>query len=147
MFEKLNRETCETSNNKYYAKSFSVTPLGPRSGLISWIEGSTPLFSLYKKWQQYEIEFLNNKQSVTLRPNIIFYNKLNPILKEKGIKNFNINQRNKYPINIMRQVLDELINDTPNNLISKELWCMAETPTVWWNSIQKLFHVLLQLCL
>lgn len=38
----------------YRARHYSVTPLGPRSGLIQWVDGSTPLFSLYKRWQQRE---------------------------------------------------------------------------------------------
>lgn len=39
----------------YRARHYSVTPLGPRSGLIQWVDGATPLFSLYKKWQQREM--------------------------------------------------------------------------------------------
>ena len=39
---------------QYRARHYSVTPLGPRSGLIQWVEGATPLFGLYKKWQQRE---------------------------------------------------------------------------------------------
>ena len=31
-----------------------MTPLGARSGLIEWVDGATPLFSLYKRWQQRE---------------------------------------------------------------------------------------------
>ncbi|KFM68139.1 Serine/threonine-protein kinase SMG1, partial [Stegodyphus mimosarum] len=38
----------------YYARHYSVTPLGPRSGLIQWVDGATPLFGLYKRWQQRE---------------------------------------------------------------------------------------------
>lgn len=36
----------------FRARHYSVTPLGPRSGLIQWVDGATPLFSLYKRWQQ-----------------------------------------------------------------------------------------------
>lgn len=39
-------------DTSYQARHYSVTPLGPRSGLISWVDNVTPLFSLYKKWQQ-----------------------------------------------------------------------------------------------
>lgn len=39
-------------NRGYVARHYSVTPLGPRSGLIQWVSGATPLFLLYKKWQQ-----------------------------------------------------------------------------------------------
>ena len=38
----------------FHARHYSVTPLGARSGLIQWVEGATPLFSLYKRWQQRE---------------------------------------------------------------------------------------------
>ena len=33
------------------ARNYAVLPLGPRSGLIQWVEGVTPLFSIYKAWQ------------------------------------------------------------------------------------------------
>ncbi len=39
----------------YEARHYSVTPLGPRGGLIEWVEGGTPLFAMYKRWQQREI--------------------------------------------------------------------------------------------
>ena len=38
-----------------HARHYSVTPLGARSGLIQWVDGAIPLFSLYKRWQQREI--------------------------------------------------------------------------------------------
>lgn len=38
----------------FVARHYSVTPLGPRSGLIQWVDGATPLFTLYRKWQQRE---------------------------------------------------------------------------------------------
>lgn len=39
----------------YQARHYSVIPLGPRSGLISWVDGVTPMFGLYKRWQQREM--------------------------------------------------------------------------------------------
>lgn len=36
----------------YRARHYSVTPLGARSGLIQWVDGATPMFSLYKRWHQ-----------------------------------------------------------------------------------------------
>jgi phosphatidylinositol kinase/protein kinase (PI-3 family) len=44
-------ETGERGTTRYFARNYSVIPLGPRSGLIQWVEGAVPLFSLYKKWQ------------------------------------------------------------------------------------------------
>lgn len=40
------------SKTKYRARHYGVIPLGPRSGLIQWVEGVTPLFALYKRWLQ-----------------------------------------------------------------------------------------------
>lgn len=40
------------SCEKYRAHHYPVIPLGPRSGLISWVDGVVPIFMLYKKWQQ-----------------------------------------------------------------------------------------------
>lgn len=39
---------------RFHARHYSVTPLGTRSGLIQWVDGATPLFGLYKRWQQRE---------------------------------------------------------------------------------------------
>ena len=36
----------------FLARHYSVTPLGPRSGLIQWVDGAVPIFLLYKRWQQ-----------------------------------------------------------------------------------------------
>jgi len=38
----------------YRARHYSVTPLGLRSGLIQWVDGCVPFFSLYKRWQVRE---------------------------------------------------------------------------------------------
>ncbi len=64
MFTKVNRE----QGPAYQALNYSVTPLGPRSGLISWVENSTPLFALYKKWQQREAVYQASKQPQPPQP-------------------------------------------------------------------------------
>lgn len=38
----------------YRAKDYAVIPLGARSGLIQWVDAVTPLFGIYKRWQQRE---------------------------------------------------------------------------------------------
>jgi len=38
----------------FCARHYSVTPLGPRSGLIQWVDGAVPVFALFKRWQQRE---------------------------------------------------------------------------------------------
>lgn len=45
----------------YRARNYSVTPLGLRSGLIQWVDGCVPLFSLYKRWQVREANASQSK--------------------------------------------------------------------------------------
>lgn len=42
----------------YQAHHYAVIPLGPRSGLIKWVEGATPMFHIYRKWQMKEVSIL-----------------------------------------------------------------------------------------
>nr|XP_014350631.1 PREDICTED: serine/threonine-protein kinase SMG1 [Latimeria chalumnae] len=58
MFTTINRQ--ETPH--FHARHYSVTPLGTRSGLIQWVDGATPLFGLYKRWQQREAVIQAQKQ-------------------------------------------------------------------------------------
>lgn len=43
------------SSPLFCARHYSVTPLGPRSGLIQWVDGAVPVFALFKRWQQREV--------------------------------------------------------------------------------------------
>ncbi|XP_067130817.1 serine/threonine-protein kinase SMG1 [Centruroides vittatus] len=133
----------------YQARHYSVTPLGPRSGLIQWVDGATPLFGLYKRWQQREVtaQALKNQTSSSgnnivtpsiLRPSEIYYNKLTPLLKEKGITN--LEARKEWPLTILLQVLQELMNETPKDLLAKELWCCCSTALEWWEITQTYNH-------
>ena len=81
----------------YRARHYSVTPLGSRSGLIQWVDGATPLFTPYKRWQQREALGQQLKQhqasstratpqantTMTIqRPSEVYYGKLTPALKD-----------------------------------------------------------------
>ena len=60
------------TTTRYFARNYSVIPLGPRSGLIQWVEGAVPLFSLYKKWQlrqQGHLEAAKKPESAAKVPN------------------------------------------------------------------------------
>ena len=101
----------------YRARHYSVIPLGPRSGLIQWVDGVTPLFALYKRWQQRESSMTNKSSNSTLmRPSELFYNKLSPLLKERGIT---LENRKEWPLQILKQVLSELMAETPKDLLAK----------------------------
>lgn len=97
----------------------------------------TPIFGLYKRWQQRELLNLTknntgnneNKTSAVLRPTELFYNKLNPLLREKGIKS--TANRKEWPLDVLKQVLKELSADTPDDLLSKEIWCCSQSAAQW----------------
>ncbi|XP_022248478.1 serine/threonine-protein kinase SMG1-like, partial [Limulus polyphemus] len=133
-------------NVVYKARHYSVTPLGPRSGLIQWVDGATALFGLYKRWQQREAvaQVLKNQAagvtiipSTILRPSEVFYNKLNPILKEKGIS---VDSRKEWPLSILLHVLKDLMSETPQDLLAKELWCSCSSALEWWEVTQTYSH-------
>lgn len=133
----------DKTERKFIARHYSVTPLGPRSGLIQWVDRSMPLFTLYRRWQQRNAQAQallkghNDRASVPIspmRPTDLFYSKLNPLLKEKGI---DINtSRKDWPIPILKKVLSDLSNETPNDLLRRELWCSSVHAADWWTVIK-----------
>ncbi|XP_054706809.1 serine/threonine-protein kinase SMG1-like [Uloborus diversus] len=138
MFSKKNRHGKEV----FYARHYSVTPLGPRSGLIQWVDGATPLFGLYKRWQQREansavLKGQSNNIAAVLRPSEVYYNKLTPLLKEKSL---NLDNRKEWPLSVMLEVLKQLMEETPDSLLAKELWCSCSSVLEWWNVTQTYNH-------
>lgn len=136
--------------SNYRARHYSVIPLGSRSGLISWVDGVTPIFALYKKWQQREaanprkdksIVDTNKKGSSTLtnatttttttttRPSEMFQKKLAPLLAEHKLKL--TDNRKDWPLPVLKRVLAELSAETPRDLLSKELWCYSTNAAAW----------------
>ncbi|XP_065311979.1 serine/threonine-protein kinase SMG1 isoform X2 [Dermacentor albipictus] len=105
------------------ARHYAVTPLGSRSGLIQWLDGVTPLFALYKRWQQREA-------ASVLRPSELFYGKLTPLLKEQGITN--LDNRREWPVSVLVSTLQALMAETPKDLVARELWCAAASAPHWW---------------
>ncbi|KYQ50767.1 Serine/threonine-protein kinase SMG1 [Trachymyrmex zeteki] len=125
----------KNSDTKVYrARHYSVIPLGPRSGLIQWVDGVTPLFILYKRWQQRECAVISKTgggNSAIMRPSELFYNKLTPLLKECGI---GLENRKEWPIHVLKKVLEELMRETPKDLLAKEIWCNSINAGSWWQA-------------
>lgn len=140
--------------SKYRAKNYCVIPLGSRSGLISWVDGMTPIFALYKKWQQRQASnpkkekiaattstattstaatTTNNNNNtpptVILRPSEMYYKKLTPLLAKHNLKA--TSNRKEWPLSVLKEVLVELTNETPKDLLAKELWCYSTNAAEW----------------
>ncbi|TKS92475.1 Serine/threonine-protein kinase SMG1 [Collichthys lucidus] len=140
MFTKINQQ----ERPHFHARHYSVTPLGTRSGLIQWVDGATPLFGLYKRWQQREAALQTQKvvqdsfqqQPVppVPRPSELYYSRIGPALKAVGLS-LDVTRRD-WPLSVMKEVLKELMEATPSNLLAKELWCSCTTPSEWWRVTQ-----------
>ncbi|KAH8354639.1 hypothetical protein KR084_000470 [Drosophila pseudotakahashii] len=132
-------------NGCYRAHHYSVIPLGPQSGLISWVDGVTPLFALYKKWQQRQPTQVTGKAggagganpgvNATRRFTDLFYSKLSPLLAKHNL--LVSDPRRQWPISALRQVLAELAQETPGDLLARELWCQAGNAAEWRLSVRR----------
>lgn len=132
-----------TQSAKYRAKHYSVIPLGHRSGLISWVDGMTPIFTLYKKWQQRQASSPKKEKNATpstatakdtspavvLRPSEMFYKKLAPLLAKHNLKTSD--NRKEWPVAVLKEVLAQLTTETPCDLLAKELWCYSTNAAEW----------------
>ncbi|KRY48088.1 Serine/threonine-protein kinase SMG1 [Trichinella britovi] len=112
----------------YHARSYAVTPLGQRAGLIQWVDNFVPLFLLYRKWQLRQ-----GGKNVT-RPSELFYEKLRTLLSNEGLPAKHMRNRSKCPLPILRKVLDRLIEETPRTILSDAFWIKHVTSESWWKA-------------
>ena len=129
----------------YSARHYSVVPLGPRSGLIQWVEGTIPLYSLYKRWQQRQqmndaaakkTHETTSAPTAYQKPSEAFYGKLVPLLRDHGITN--LDNRKEWPMEIMKRVYQTLSAETPNNLLSQEIWFASEDSEHWFKMTESI---------
>ena len=96
------------------------------------------MFSLYKKWHQRKqniLEMSNKKDResskiVAQKPADQYYGKLIPLLRDHGIHN--LDNRKEWPLSVMRQVLFELMDETPKDLLSLNLYLSSKTTEEWY---------------
>ncbi|XP_065854905.1 uncharacterized protein [Euphorbia lathyris] len=113
---------------------YSVTPISGQAGLIQWVENVISIYSVFKSWQnriqQAQLSAIgtgNAKSSVPPplpRPSDMFYGKIIPALKEKGIRR--VISRRDWPHDVKRKVFLDLMKEVPRQLLHQELWCASE---------------------
>uniref|UniRef100_A0A1A9WAZ4 non-specific serine/threonine protein kinase n=1 Tax=Glossina brevipalpis TaxID=37001 RepID=A0A1A9WAZ4_9MUSC len=139
--------------DSFKAHHYNVIPLGNQSGLISWVDGLTPLFAIYKKWQQRDAllkQQQNERQggvsgqtsfqesSMVInatRPSELYFSKLEPLLAEHKLKV--TDPRKQWPAQVLRCALRQLTKETPRDLLSKEIWCQSTTALEWRKAIRR----------
>ncbi|KAK9677888.1 hypothetical protein RND81_11G174000 [Saponaria officinalis] len=125
----------ETRSRSIGIRYYSVTPISGRAGLIQWVDNVVSVYSTFKSWQQRDqlAQLLaagggNVKNTVPQpvpRPSDMFYGKIIPALKEKGIKR--VISRRDWPHEVKLKVLLDLMKQTPRQLLHQELWCASES--------------------
>ncbi|KAK7264351.1 hypothetical protein RJT34_31958 [Clitoria ternatea] len=121
-------------SNSLSIRYYSVTPISGRAGLIQWVDDVVSIYSVFKSWQTRVqlAQFLalgnaNTKSSApppVPRPSDMFYGKIIPALKEKGIKR--VISRRDWPHEVKCKVLLDLMKEVPRHLLYQELWCASE---------------------
>lgn len=114
-------------------RCYSVTPINGQAGLIQWVDNVTSIYSVYKCWQYHNqlaqlsatgTMNLSNPVPPVPRPSDMFYGKIIPALKEKGIRR--VISRRDWPHEVKRKVLLDLMQETPRLLLWQEMWCGSE---------------------
>ncbi len=140
----------QTAARGLRARNYAVIPLSDMSGLIQWVEGTAPLYQVYTQFvkrnnaynslvaaaqnqNQDKEQAPKPEQSKNIRPIDMFYAKIIPALKAKGIKSMS---RHDWPLDIQKKVFLELEKETPRDLLEKELWCASESTGEWWKKVQ-----------
>ncbi|KAM6559139.1 hypothetical protein CsatA_028378 [Cannabis sativa] len=128
------RSSPETHGYSLGIRYYSVTPISGRAGLIQWVDNVISIYTLFKSWQsRNQLAQLsamgggNAKTSVpppVPRPSDMFYGKIIPALKEKGIRR--VISRRDWPHEVKCKVLLDLMDETPKQLLHQELWCASE---------------------
>ncbi|XP_047338055.1 serine/threonine-protein kinase SMG1-like [Impatiens glandulifera] len=123
-----------TRDQSLSIRYYSVTPISGRAGLIQWVENVVSIYSIFKSWQNRvqlaQMQMLGSdctKSSVpppVPRPSDMFYGKIIPALKEKGIRK--VISRRDWPHDVKRKVLLDLMKEAPRELLHQELWCASE---------------------
>ncbi|KAI9141330.1 hypothetical protein BKA69DRAFT_1038604 [Paraphysoderma sedebokerense] len=125
----------QTASRNLRARNYAVIPLGDQSGMIQWVDNATPAYTIFKKWQTNELDarrlFPNHEgnqpaRETIAKPNELLYQKVAKIFKREGITKA-VSRRNCTP-EVLLEAHKELVNDTPSDLISRELWCSSVTP-------------------
>ncbi|KAK1300358.1 Serine/threonine-protein kinase TOR [Acorus calamus] len=123
----------QTNSQSLAIRYYSVTPISGRAGLIQWVDNVMSIYSVFKAWQYRVhlaqlattgVDSVHQTVPPVPRPSDMFYGKIIPALKEKGIRR--VISRRDWPHEVKRKVLVELMKETPRHLLRQELWCASE---------------------
>ncbi|CAF3681476.1 unnamed protein product [Rotaria socialis] len=132
----ITRASAETPREQTFEKDYSkqidaaIEQLKQPITLSNPHSCATPLFTLYKRWQQRQATALtwkaqNDNQEIALTT----------VPKPNDDKQ-PVEDRREVPMPILRQCIEELIRETPADLLSRELWCSCPSVGLWYKNVQ-----------
>ncbi|KAI5077935.1 hypothetical protein GOP47_0007759 [Adiantum capillus-veneris] len=132
-----------TRGKNLAARYYSVTPISGQAGLIQWVDNLVSMYTVFKAWQQrnHSLQYASSSNAnppvapAVPRPSDMFYGKLLPALKERGVRK--VSSRRDWPQEVKRKVLVELMKETPRHLLYKELWCASDCFTSFNRKLQR----------
>ncbi|KAI8905510.1 kinase-like domain-containing protein [Gorgonomyces haynaldii] len=101
----------ESSERNLKARCYGVLPFGDNFGMIQWIDKSTGLFPIYRKWSLPQDKFTEKIQKA-IEDNVI--QKKTP--------------RHQWPMDLLLTIHRQLKQETPQDLVYKELWTTSLNP-------------------
>eukprot|EP01105_Mastigella_eilhardi_P017339 TRINITY_DN3987_c0_g1_i4.p1 TRINITY_DN3987_c0_g1~~TRINITY_DN3987_c0_g1_i4.p1 ORF type:complete len:2825 (-),score=459.94 TRINITY_DN3987_c0_g1_i4:70-7503(-) len=148
----------ECSSRGFRARNYAVIPLGPSSGLIQWVDGAVPLFTVYKEWYRSFVTGTRNAaqggaqgsspapapfapQHVQVRPTDAFYAKMARVLREQrgggtaGGRN-PVVSRADWTVDAKSAVFAELVAETPKSMLLQSFLCSCPTTPQWWECVR-----------
>ncbi|KHJ91087.1 HEAT repeat protein, partial [Oesophagostomum dentatum] len=69
------------------------------------------------------------------RPTDLFQKKMRGVFIEHNVEAAVIADRSKWPHNLLKEVFNTLLKETPKDLISRELWMRAGSCDTWWRVV------------
>ncbi|GLC49196.1 hypothetical protein PLESTB_000192700 [Pleodorina starrii] len=142
-------------------RCYSVTPLGPRAGLIQWVPATTSLFAVFRHWQAATLErhgaMVAARQegvakaaaegappppdveppppAAVSRPMDLFYSTLVAALQERGLSS--ATPRRNWPADLLRSVFASLAAASPAQLLARALWAGGGSAALSWRRQQR----------
>jgi len=103
-------------------RTYHVVPLGPRVGLIQWVEEATPILEMYRKWQQ---------SSEAPGSGTEYHAMLAEQLKEKAAL-----PRKEWPIEVLMQVFSNTCGKIPRDILARQIWVNSPNAISWWKRVE-----------
>ncbi|KAF9114717.1 Serine/threonine-protein kinase smg1 [Mortierella sp. AM989] len=127
----------ESNSRQLSARHYAVVPLSDNSGMIQWVENTVSIFAIIAKWQHRELmcmRWMNDDSSTgpqaPQRATEVYHEKAVAALRRAGLPSNH--PRRQWPKSILLDLYHEMANDTPADLLEREIWSSSPTPAEWW---------------